>query len=74
MPDNYQIAEMFSLLSKLMDIHGEDSFKAKTYAAAAFNIEKLPVQLAEVDPAKISTYKGIGASTSKKNTGDFANR
>ena len=66
MPDNYQIAELFSLLSKLMDIHGEDSFKAKTYAAAAFNIEKLPVQLAEVDPAKISTYKGIGASTSKK--------
>ena len=49
-----------------MDIHGEDSFKAKTYAAAAFNIEKLPVQLADVDPAKISTYKGVGASTSKK--------
>jgi DNA polymerase (family 10) len=66
MPDNYQIAELFSLLSKLMDIHGEDSFKAKTYAAAAFNIEKLPVQLADVEPAKISTYKGIGASTSKK--------
>ena len=57
MPDNYQIADMFSLLSKLMDIHGEDSFKAKTYAAAAFNIEKLPVQLAEVEPAKISTSK-----------------
>ena len=66
MPDNYQIADMFSLLSKLMDIHGEDSFKAKTYAAAAFNIEKLPVQLADVEPAKISTYKGVGASTSKK--------
>ncbi len=66
MPDNYQIADSFSLLSKLMDIHGENSFKAKSYAAAAFNIEKLPVQLAEVDPAKIATYKGVGESTAKK--------
>lgn len=66
MIDNYQIADRFSLLSKLMDIHGEDAFKAKTYAAAAFNIEKLPVQLAETEPSKISTYKGIGASTAKK--------
>lgn len=66
MPDNYQIADMFSLLSKLMDIHGENSFKAKSYAAAAFNIEKLPVQLAEVDHSKIASYKGVGESTAKK--------
>jgi DNA polymerase (family 10) len=66
MIDNYQIADRFSLLSKLMDIHGEDAFKAKTYAAAAFNIEKLPVQLADTEPSKIATYKGIGASTAKK--------
>jgi DNA polymerase (family 10) len=66
MPDNYQIADVFSLLSKLMDIHGENSFKAKSYAAAAFNIEKLPVQLADVEPSKIASYKGIGESTAKK--------
>ncbi len=66
MPDNYHIADLFSLLSKLMDIHGENSFKAKSYAAAAFSIEKLPVQLAEVDPSKIASYKGIGESTAKK--------
>ena len=66
MPDNYQIADAFSMLSKLMDIHGENSFKAKSYAAAAFNIEKLPVQLVEVDAAKISSYKGIGDSAAKK--------
>lgn len=66
MTDNYQIADMFSLLSKLMDIHGENSFKSKSYAAAAFNIEKIPVQLAEVDHSKIASYKGIGESTAKK--------
>ncbi len=43
--DNAAIADNFSLLAKLMDIHGENSFKTKTYAVAAFNIEKLPVSL-----------------------------
>jgi DNA polymerase (family 10) len=39
--DNNEIADKLQLLSKLMDIHGEDSFKAKTYASAAFAIEKV---------------------------------
>lgn len=64
--DNYQIADTFSLLSKLMDIHGENSFKAKSYAAAAFNIEKLPVQLSETPREEITSIKGIGASTGSK--------
>lgn len=64
--DNYQIAENFSLLSKLMDIHQENSFKAKSYAAAAFNIEKLPMQLSDTPHEKIFAIKGIGESTGKK--------
>lgn len=66
MLSNYQIADAFSLLSKLMDIHGENSFKSKSYAAAAFNIEKLPVALAETDPGKIASFKGIGDSAARK--------
>lgn len=38
--DNYQIAENFSLLSKLMDIHGENSLKQKL-AIAAYHVENL---------------------------------
>ncbi len=64
--DNYQIADYFSLLGKLMDIHGENSFKAKSYAIAAYNIEKLPMQLNETPPEKIFSIKGIGESTGKK--------
>ncbi len=64
--DNYQIADNFSLLSKLMDIHGENNFKAKSYASAAFNIEKLPVQLNETPIEKIFAIKGIGESSGKK--------
>jgi len=66
MPDNYSIADQFALLSKLMDIHQENSFKSKSYASAAFNIEKLPVQLETVPRNELATQKGIGESTAKK--------
>lgn len=64
--DNYKIADSFSLLAKLMDIHGENSFKSKSYAAASFAIENLSVQLNEIPVEKISTLKGIGASSAQK--------
>ena len=49
-----------------MDIHQENSFKAKSYAIAAFNIEKLPEQLSDTPKEKIYSIKGIGESTGKK--------
>lgn len=66
--DNVAIADNFSLLAKLMDIHGENSFKSKTYGAAAFNIEKLPMQLRDTPREKIASIKGIGAGTAEKIT------
>jgi DNA polymerase (family 10) len=64
--DNYAIAENFSLLSKLLDIHGENSFKSRTYGAAGFNIEKLPMQLKDTPREKLFSIKGIGDSVGKK--------
>src|SRR5687768_11122323 len=64
--DNYSIADQFSLLAKLMDIHGENAFKSKSYSSAAFTIEKLPFQLIDVDRDKIFSIKGIGESVGKK--------
>ena len=64
--DNSQIADSFSLLAKLMDIHNENSFKAKSYAAAAFAIDKLPRQLCDLPAGKLSGIKGIGESATKK--------
>ncbi|MDE3235908.1 MAG: DNA polymerase/3'-5' exonuclease PolX [Bacteroidota bacterium] len=63
--DNYSIADKFSLLAKLMDIHGDNSFKAKSYSSAAFTIEKLPVQLSSIPEEKIFSIKGIGDSIGK---------
>ncbi len=66
--DNSAIADNFDLLAKLMDIHGENSFKTKTYAVAAFNIEKLPMQLKDTPREKLFSIRGIGESVGRKVT------
>ena len=66
MMNNSDIGDTFSLLAKLLDIHGENSFKTKSYSSAAFAIEKLPVQLSQMDVNEIQYLKGIGPSSAKK--------
>ena len=64
--NNSSIADNFSLLAKLMDIHGENSFKTKSYSSAAFTIEKLPAELSAIAEEKIFAIKGIGEAIGKK--------
>jgi DNA polymerase (family 10) len=64
--NNNEIAERFSLLSKLMEIHGENSFKSKTYSITAFRIEQLTVELQTLSRDKIFAINGIGDSIGKK--------
>ena len=64
--DNYEIAKRFSLLSKLMEVHGENNFKSKTYSIAAYKIEQLTVELQTLSPDKIFLINGIGDSIGKK--------
>lgn len=64
--DNTVLADNFSLLSKLMDINGENSFKTKTYSIAAYNIENLPVQIQDTPREKLFSLKGIGESVGAK--------
>jgi DNA polymerase (family 10) len=68
MMDNVQIADTLSLLGKLMDIHGENSFKTKTYHAAAFSIERFPTPLHTLSEKEIASIKGIGKSSAEKIT------
>ena len=63
---NNEIAHHFELLGKLSDIHGENSFKSKSYSIAAFNIEKMTVQLSEMPKQKLSSLQGIGDAIGKK--------
>jgi DNA polymerase (family 10) len=64
--DNDYIAERFSLLGKLMDIHGENSFKTKSYSIAAFTLEKLPTPIRDIPADKFTSIKGIGDAIGKK--------
>ena len=63
---NEVIAESFSLLSRLMDIHGENPFKIKSYASASFSIDKLTEELSAIPREKIMSIKGIGPSIGKQ--------
>ncbi len=64
--DNFAIADNFSLLSKLIELHGENPFKSKSYSIAAYTIEKLPAQLALLPKEKIFSIKGIGEAIGTK--------
>jgi DNA polymerase (family X) len=66
MMTNSFIADQFALLSKLTEVHQGNAFKAKSYATAAFNIDKLPTALADMQPSKLPSLKGIGESVAQK--------
>ncbi|MGN6601414.1 MAG: helix-hairpin-helix domain-containing protein [Ginsengibacter sp.] len=63
---NKEIAAQFSLLSKLMDIHGENSFKSKTYSIVSYKISQLTVDLQTLSFEKIAQINGIGDAIAKK--------
>jgi DNA polymerase (family 10) len=63
---NDHIAAQFDLLAKLMDIHGENSFKTRSYSSAAFVLEKLPTPVDGLPLEKITAIKGIGDAIGKK--------
>jgi DNA polymerase (family 10) len=63
---NNEIADHFSLLAKLLDIHGENSFKSKSYSSAAYNIEQLQKEIAGMSEDELYQQRGIGQSTGEK--------
>ncbi|MEY3590251.1 MAG: hypothetical protein RLZZ466_771 [Bacteroidota bacterium] len=63
--NNIEIAEKFELLSKLLDIHGADPFKAKAFASASFTIDKLPYPLFNTPTEKWKLIRGIGSSVTQ---------
>ncbi|MFM6945267.1 MAG: PHP domain-containing protein [Bacteroidota bacterium] len=63
---NHQIADCFDLYAKLLDLHGENSFKVKSYASAAFTIDKWASPLAQMEQSAIASIRGIGAAHAEK--------
>ena len=63
---NYEIAEQFTLLGKLMDIHGENAFKIKSYTNAAYTLDKLTEPVSEMSPDALLAIRGIGEAIGQK--------
>ncbi len=49
-----------------MEVHGENSFRSKTYSIAAYKIEQLTVELQTLSKEKIFAINGIGNAIGNK--------
>ena len=73
---NKAIAKLFDQLAKLMELHGENSFKIRSYQNAYITIRKLDEPLSEMTDDQINTIPGVGKAIAEKirealNTGTF---
>jgi len=60
MISNSDISDLFKLFANLLELHGENEFKAKSYHTASFRLDKLPKQIATMSPEERSQIEGIG--------------
>jgi len=60
------IADQLKLYSQLMDLHGKDPFKVKSYAGASYRIDKLATDLSELDISALEKVEGVGKSLASK--------
>ena len=66
--DNKTISYHLNLLSQLMELNGDNPFKIKSLAAAAYKIRKLPFAVSEKSAGELERIDGMGKSTSVKVT------
>lgn len=67
---NKEIAARFKLLANLMELHGESSFKIRTYLSAVRTIEKFAREFKDMTPAERMEIPGIGSAVGNK-TGEL---
>jgi len=63
---NKEIAKTFQLLGKVMELHGENKFKIRSYSNAYMTLRKLQEPLAQMSEEEISQIKGVGKAISAK--------
>jgi len=64
--ENKPIARKLRLLSQLMELHNENTFKVRSLANAAFKIDKLPYPAASKTFEQLEKIDGVGKSTAAK--------
>ena len=64
--DNKTIAKTIRRYAQLMELHGENAFRTKAIAAAAYKLDKLPFSITSQSLQQLSEVPGIGKSTADK--------
>ena len=63
---NKEIAYAFDELANLMELHGDDEFRIRSYRNAYLALRKLDAPLAEMPDEEIKAIKGVGNAISGK--------
>lgn len=63
---NKEISSILKLTGQLMELHGENKFKTKSYANASFQIGRLNEQLSNLNLLQLEATNGIGKSIAAK--------
>ncbi|TKB95270.1 DNA polymerase/3'-5' exonuclease PolX [Pedobacter cryophilus] len=66
--ENKEISRALKLLSQLMELHQENSFKIKSITNASFKVDKLPFKLKDKTKEELEKIDGIGKSIASKIT------
>ena len=70
---NKEIAKSFQLLGSIMELHGENQFKIRSYNSAYRTLRALDQPLAEMNETEIAGIKGVGKAISGKIKGVIGN-
>lgn len=63
---NKEIAKVFQFLGDIMELHGENPFKIRSYQNAYLTLRKLERPLTEMEATEISAIKGVGQAIAEK--------
>ncbi len=64
--NNKEIAQHFSLLADLMELHGENPFKIKSYAFAARHLKNIDKPLSSLSVEELEAIDGVGKAIASK--------
>lgn len=63
---NKEIAKTFQFLGDIMELHGENVFKVRSYHNAYLALRKLDAPLSDMDRTEIDAIKGVGKAIGDK--------
>ena len=62
MLSNKEVSGLFKTLGALMELHGENDFKTKSYTNAAFQLGRVTGSVMEMPEAELDNIQGVGKS------------